>query len=134
MLKTLTDCHWNGSSYAAAASANTQKVMIVNGSFSTLELIETVLQAGHYDVVFVESNEQAYSQVRLVRPDLVILCVRFDQMDGFHVLSMLKLDSDTRDIPVLTYAVTRGGRDFDEDATEPIETEMFPSRPVVLMN
>jgi len=134
MLKTLTDCHWNGSSYAAAASAHAQKVMIVNGSFSTLELIETILQAGHYDVVFVESNEQAYSQVRVVRPDLVILCVRFDQMDGFHVLSMLKLDAETRDIPVLTYAVTRGGHDYEEDATEPVEAEMFPARPVVLMN
>jgi len=133
MLKMLTDARSN-SSYAAAASAHTQKVMIVNGSFSTLELIETILQAGHYDVVFVESNEQAYSQIRLVRPDLVILCVRFDRMDGFHVLSMLKLDAETRDIPVLTYAVPPGGRDFDEDAREPIEAEMFPSRPVVLMN
>ena len=80
-----------------------QKVVIVNGSAEILELLETVLDAGHYDVVFVESSEHAYSQIKRVQPNLVILCVRIDDMDGFQVLSMLKLDEDTRDIPVLTY-------------------------------
>ena len=61
-----------------------------------LELLETVLDAGHYDVVFVESSAHAYSQIKRVQPNLVILCVRIDDTDGFQVLSMLKLDRDTR--------------------------------------
>src|SRR6476469_2033315 len=88
----------------AAAATTTQKVVIVNGSTEMLELLETVLDAGHYDVIFVESSEHAYSQIKRVRPDLVILCVRIEDMDGFQVLSMLKLDDETRNIPVLTYA------------------------------
>ena len=68
-----------------------QKVMIVNGNAEVLELLETTLDAGHYDVVFVESIAHAYSQVKRVQPGLVILCVRLDQVDGFQVLSMLKL-------------------------------------------
>src|SRR6266576_2713723 len=79
-----------------------QKVVIVNGSAQILELLETLLDAGHYDVVFVESNEHAYSQIKRVQPDLVILCVRIDDLEGFQVLSMLKLDDETRGIPVLT--------------------------------
>src|SRR4029079_3612078 len=39
----------------AAAPAVAQKVVIVNGSNQMLEMLETVLDAGHYDVVFVES-------------------------------------------------------------------------------
>ena len=38
--------------------ATTQKVVIVNGTPETFDLLD-VLDAGHYDVVFVESNEHA---------------------------------------------------------------------------
>src|SRR5712692_5785366 len=81
----------------------TQRVVIVNGNAEILELLETVLDAGHYDVVFVESSQRAYSQIKRVQPNLVILCVRIDDAEGFQVLSMLKLDAAKRDIPVLTY-------------------------------
>jgi CheY-like chemotaxis protein len=57
-------------------ASSTQKVVIVNGSSQVLELLETTLDAGHYDVVFVESSAHAYSQIKRVQPNLVILCVR----------------------------------------------------------
>jgi len=88
----------------AAPSPAMQKVVIVNGSTDMLALLETVLSAGHYDVVFVESNEHAYSHIKRVQPNLVILCMCLEDHDGFQVLSMLKLDHETRRIPVLTYA------------------------------
>src|SRR5207244_13588805 len=87
----------------AVPATTTQKVVIVNGSAEILEVLEAVLDAGHYDVVFVESSRHAYSQIKRVQPNLVILCVHIDDAEGFHVLSMLKLRSGTRDIPGLTY-------------------------------
>src|SRR3981081_3979801 len=86
---------------SAAAAVTAQKGVIVNGSPEMLEMLETVLDAGHYDVVFVESSEHAYSQIKRVQPNLVILCVRIDDAGGFQVLSMLKLDAATREIPGL---------------------------------
>jgi PleD family two-component response regulator len=112
----------------------TQKVVIVNGSSEILELLETVLDAGHYDVVFVESSAHAYSQIKRVQPNLVILCVRIDEADGFQVLSMLKLDRETRDIPVLTYTTENDGQESDEEVAEPSDTEMFAPKPAVWMN
>ena len=112
--------------YAAATSA-AQKVVIVNGSSEMLDLLETVLDAGHYDVVFVESSQHAYSQIKRVQPNLVILCVRTDDADGFQVLTMLKLDDETRDIPVVTYTTEDGDDESDEADTEPSdEVELFP--------
>lgn len=84
-------------------SSATQRVMIVNGNRDVLEVLEPALDAGNYDIVFVEASAHAYSQVRRVQPDLVILCLEFDDTEGLRVLSMLKLDADTRDIPVVTY-------------------------------
>src|SRR6266704_2807188 len=87
-----------------ATAPPAQKVVIVNGNAAILGLLETVLDAGHYDVVFVEPSTHAYSQIKRVQPNLVILCLHLDNPEGFQVLSMLKLDNETRDIPVLTYA------------------------------
>jgi PleD family two-component response regulator len=111
-----------------------QKVVIVNGSPEIMEMLEIVLEAGRYDVVFVESTEHAYSQVKRVKPDLVILCVCIDELDGFRVLSMLKLDDDTRSIPVLTYTSEYEGREQEEEVPEVSESEMFPPKLVEVMN
>jgi CheY-like chemotaxis protein len=121
------------------APVTAQKVVIVNGSAEVLELVESVLEAGHYDIVFVESNAHAYSQIKRVRPNLVILCIRIDDADAFQVLSMLKLDQETRDIPLLTYTTERevGGEpdgDEDEDGEESAETGMFVIKPALRMN
>jgi PleD family two-component response regulator len=116
------------------ATTTAQKVVIVNGTAEILDLLETVLDAGHYDVVFVESSQHAYSQIKRVQPNLVILCVRIEEADGFQVLSMLKLDEKTREIPVLTYTSEYDAPEVEEELPEPSDTEMFTSKPAVWMN
>jgi CheY-like chemotaxis protein len=116
------------------SAASAQKVVIVNGSSEILELFDGVLDAGHYDVVFVESSDHAYSQIKRVRPDLVILCVRVDRAESLQVLSMLKLDAETRHIPTLTYAATGGSDESDEEVAGRSETEMFARKPAAWMN
>jgi PleD family two-component response regulator len=101
-----------------------QKVVIINGNAAILDMVETALDAGHYDVVFVESSRHAYSQIKRVQPNLVILCLNVDDMDGFQVLSMLKLDDDTRSIPVLTYT-TQQEPEPDEESEEPSEADVM---------
>lgn len=113
-------------------STNLQKVVIVNGNADVLAMIDGVLDAGHYDVVFVESSDHAYSQIKRVQPNLVVLCVRVDSLDTFQVLSMLKLDPDTRSIPLLTFA---GGYDDDADSGEAedvAEPELFAAPKVAV--
>jgi PleD family two-component response regulator len=107
------------------AARTAQKVVIVNGSPEMLDMLEAVLDAGHYDIVFVESSEHAYSQIKRVQPDLVILCVRIEDADGFLVLSMLKLDADTRAIPVLTYTNDESDEEVDTDYAETSEAEVW---------
>ena len=41
-----------------------QKVVVVNGSTEVLGMLESVLDAGRFDLVFVESGEHAYSQIK----------------------------------------------------------------------
>jgi CheY-like chemotaxis protein len=116
--------------------ANVQKVVVVNGNTEVLGMLETVLEAGHYDMVFVESSDHAYSQIKKVVPDLVILCTNIEELDGLQLLTMLKMDGDTRSIPVVTCATEHAGRDFDDVIAQLAEEEedAFPSRPAPRMH
>ena len=82
----------------------------------------------------VEPTAHAYSQIKRVQPNLVILCVNLDDLDGIHVLSMLKLDAATRDIPVLTYTTSREDEEPDEELADPGEPEIFAPKPAAWMN
>lgn len=113
-----------------------QKVVVVNGNTEVLGMLETVLDAGRYDMVFVESGDRAYSQVKKVLPNLVILCARIEDLSGFQLLTMLKLDQETKNIPVLTYTTEYEGQDFDAAISQLAEDEeeTLPSRPALRMN
>jgi CheY-like chemotaxis protein len=114
-----------------------QKVVVVNGNTEVLGMLEAVLDAGRYDMVFVESGEHAYSHIKQVLPNLVILCTRIEELNGFQLLTMLKLDPETRDIPVLTYTTEYEGQDFEAAVSQLADEEesvFRTSRPALRMN
>jgi CheY-like chemotaxis protein len=115
----------------------TGKVVIVNGSPEVMAVVESAVEAGHYGMVFIESIEHAYSQIKRVQPNLVILCVRLGDMNGLQVLSMLKLDDATRRIPVITYAAEEQAAtesSTEEDESEPASMPLFEHRTAEMMN
>jgi CheY-like chemotaxis protein len=102
------------------------KVVVVNGNTEVLGMLESVLDAGR-DMVFVEPGDRAYSQIRRVLPDLVILCTRIEQLDGFQLLSMLKLDP-RRQIQCWPTRPNTGS-DFTVLSPPTDDDSMFVSRP-----
>lgn len=99
------------------------RTVSVVSKHSHQKVVDSVLDAGDYDVVFMESLDRAYSHIKRVTPHLVILCLEIDDTEGLQVLSMLKLDSATSQIPVMTYLAapddTAAGDDWltlDRDA------------------
>ena len=136
MMPTTTHADERNAGTGALTQA-VQNVVIVNGNAAILDMVETALDAGHYDVVFVENSRHAYSQIKRVLPNLVILCLQVDDLDGFQVLSMLKLDEDTRSIPVLTYTTQVEQPNDEEEAGEPSDSETIfvgTKPPAMLMN
>jgi CheY-like chemotaxis protein len=99
--------------------ATSQQVVVVSKQSQLNGLLETVLDAGQYDVVFVESTEHAYSHIKRLTPNLIIVCLDIDDLDGFQVLSMLKLDSETRNIPVVTCTAPQEEEVSQDDALDP---------------
>jgi CheY-like chemotaxis protein len=89
-----------------------QKIVVIDGNAQVLGALEVALGSGRYDVAFVDAGH-AYSTIKKARPRLVILCTRIQRLDGFRLLTMLKLDAETRRIPVLTCTTEQEGQDLD---------------------
>jgi CheY-like chemotaxis protein len=56
---------------------------------------------GDYDVVMLDTFEHGYTRIRGFAPDLIVAAVDLDDPQGCIVLSMLKADRTTCDIPVV---------------------------------
>ena len=62
------------------------------------------------DVFMATSGEQALQVCRAQLPDLVLLDVQMDGIDGYEVCRRLKADAESRDIPVIFITAQGGGR------------------------
>jgi DNA-binding response OmpR family regulator len=116
-----------------ASAAAPQQVVVVSKQSHMEGLLETVLDAGQYDVVFVESTEHAYSHIKRLGPDLIIVCLDVDDLDGFQVLSMLKLDTQTKVIPIVTCTATGDGDEAQDDPLD-LQDTVFCESPTMCMN
>ena len=95
------------------------------------DLLDMLLEAGGYDVVFVESLDRAYSSIKRAAPQLVIICSEIDDAECVRLLSMLRLDAETSAIPVCTYFIQEcetdaNGAAIDVDRYAPVQPAVVP--------
>lgn len=76
-------------------------VLLVDDDGYVRHVLRQQLQASGYRVQEVECGERAIGVIRGLRPDLVILDVMMEGMNGLEVCAQLKADPDLADTPVL---------------------------------
>ena len=81
-------------------SAN-KKILVADDDSRNRKLLETLLGADGYQVTAVNSGQATLNAVAGERPDLILLDLMMPGMDGFEVVRRLKIDADTRDIPIV---------------------------------
>ena len=81
------------------------KLLVVEDSTTQGSQTKHDLEQLGYDVRWVTSGIEALKWARQEPPDLVILDVVMEDLDGFAVCRWLKLHSGTRDIPVIMLTV-----------------------------
>ncbi|MCY4515381.1 MAG: response regulator transcription factor [Candidatus Tectomicrobia bacterium] len=67
----------------------------------TLELIGYTLARHNFDMIGVDSGEEAFASVRKSLPDLVVLDLMLPGIDGLEVCRRLKNDNRTAAVPVI---------------------------------
>jgi CheY-like chemotaxis protein len=82
-------------------------LLVVDDIPNILELIETTLKfKGGYRVVTALNGEEALEVIQRERPTLVITDILMPKMDGFNLVHKLRLDPETRNIPVVFLSAT----------------------------
>lgn len=76
-------------------------VLLVEDSLTDAELLTRYLRQLGLTVIGVQSGEEAEAQLRLQKPDLVILDVILPGQSGFELCHSLKTNDATKQIPVV---------------------------------
>jgi len=78
------------------------KVVAVSDDALRPELFDALFDDSGYDVIVVESIPHAYSRIRELEPDLVVVFMEIDDVNACQLLSMLEIDRALSGIPVVT--------------------------------
>jgi signal transduction histidine kinase/CheY-like chemotaxis protein len=81
--------------------AGTHTVLVVDDDEAVHDVVGAMLGREGYRVLHARSGPEAMTLAREQQPDAITLDVMMPQMDGWTVLSSLKADAQTRDIPVV---------------------------------
>ena len=87
------------------------RILVVDDEPDILELVQYNLSKAHYDVVGVESGEEALAHLREMLPDLIVLDLMLPGADGLEVCKALKRDTHTAAIPIVI--LTARGEEAD---------------------
>jgi phosphoserine phosphatase RsbU/P len=77
------------------------KILIVDDEPYNVDYLEQELQELDYHTVSAANGQEALDRVQAESPDLILLDIMMPVMDGFEVLSRLKANPATRDLPVI---------------------------------
>lgn len=82
------------------------KILIVDDEPFNVDYIEQELEDSEYETISAVNGQDALNKVQSEAPDLVLLDIMMPVMDGFEVLSRLKADPETREIPVIVISAS----------------------------
>jgi hypothetical protein len=81
-------------------------VLVIDDDPNALDLLGRTLQGAGVRVVTASDGQEALRLAKTLQPAAITLDVIMPGMDGWEVLRELKLDPETRDIPVIMVTMT----------------------------
>lgn len=81
-------------------------LLVVEDIPDILKLLEATLTFKGHRVVTARNGEEALEAIERERPSLVITDILMPKMDGFNLVHRLRINPETRDIPVVFLSAT----------------------------
>ncbi len=89
----------------AASEEHLPLVLAIDDDPHTIYLLKENLSEAGYRVSEASSGKEGLEKARSLRPNVIILDILFPQENGWGILSELKVDPVTRDIPVIVLSI-----------------------------
>jgi len=108
-----------------------KRILIVDDEVDLVETVRFPLELEGFDVLVSYNGEDALSQARKEKPDLIILDLMLPKLDGYKVCRLLKFDERYKHIPILMLTAKTQEKDkalgmetgADEYITKPFEMD-----------
>ena len=105
------------------------KVLLVEDDPVILRLLEVNFELEGFDVVLARDGQEGIEQARAARPDLVISDIMMPNVSGLELVTTLKADAATADIPIILLSAKAQSADLkagmeagaDDYVTKPFE-------------
>ncbi len=104
-----------------------KRVLLIEDEPNIIEAIRFILSREGWRVDTSSDGENALEAVRIRKPDLVILDVMLPNRSGYDILSDMRADETTRDIPVMM--LTARGQKKDKELAERLGVNKFMTKP-----
>ncbi|WP_373528255.1 response regulator [Nostoc sp.] len=107
---------------------NSKTILVVDDDANIRELLRQQLETEGYKVREAKDGVDAIHQIKIARPDLILLDVMMPQINGFDVAAVLKNDPHTADIPIIILSIIENKKrgyhiGIDRYLTKPIDPE-----------
>lgn len=79
----------------------TYKILAVDDNPINLKLLNRALVNSNYEIHSAASGKEALDLTSTIMPDLILLDVMMDEMDGYEVCRILQEQSETNQIPII---------------------------------
>lgn len=76
-------------------------ILVVDDSPFIVDVFVTMLERGGYRTVAAYGGEECLEVLKTVTPDLILLDIMMEPVDGWETLEKIKENPNTKDIPVL---------------------------------
>jgi DNA-binding response OmpR family regulator len=87
----------------ASGPVVSKQILIVDDKSELLHLMRRILEDEQYQVSILQDGKNTFDLMKTRPPDLLILDLKLGDISGKDILSQLKGDPVTSDIPVIVY-------------------------------
>ena len=87
------------------------KILILDDDTDILEVVKLLLTHHKYEVHTTSDPEEIAKQIKMFKPDLILLDVNIGKYDGREICKLLKSDIIIKHIPVVLFSAIQGLQD-----------------------
>lgn len=107
--------------------AQQKKVLIIDDEAEMTRLLKIELEQEGFKAFVARDGQEGFSQIRTIMPDVIILDIMMPGMDGYEMLTILKADDATQNIPVIL--LTAKTREQDIEKGKKLGADSYITKP-----
>jgi DNA-binding response OmpR family regulator len=92
-----------------------EKILLIDDDPDVITVLQLLLKKKGYQVATASREEEAYSQVELFEPDLIVLDVLLSGVDGRTICKKLKNSTTSKHIPIIMFSAHPGAQKNMQD-------------------